>query len=89
MAKYTEQLTAFLRKFFPAKVCENDYGHGYEARQLVNGQWVLWVDGKGCDLVSPGYAWPPGDRYFTDCMGSRKQIDRSAKEIMSVRGVFK
>ena len=66
-----------------------NYGYGYEAREMVDGRWVLWHNGRACDLKSHSYAWEPGTRFFPDCIGTRKEIDAVAKQIMASRGVFK
>lgn len=70
-------------------VLPNDYGYGYQARELINGQWVLWHGDEACDLKSQGYSWKPGTRFWKDCIGTRKEVDASAKEIMAARGVFR
>lgn len=69
----------------PASVSPIDYGHGYVAKQLIDGRWVLWFGGHGCDLKCPGYIWRPGTRFWQDCIGTFGEVDRHAKEIMAAR----
>ena len=89
-------MKSFLRKLLgksetqtPPEPIPTDYGYGFEAKELVNGEWVLMHDGKACDLKVYSYSWIPGNRFYKDCIGTRKQIDEAAKEIMAAHGVFK
>lgn len=74
--------------------CNNEpiptnYGHGFEAKQLMNSKWVLMYRGEACDLKCYGCKWEPHHRFYKDCIGTRKEIDNKAKDIMSRYGCFK
>lgn len=74
---------------FNEKNLSTNYGYGFEAKELLNNKWVLMYKNEGCDLISYGHTWEPGDSFFKDCMGSRKEIDKKAKDIMSMLGCLK
>ena len=79
----------------PAKVAgpvdpKLDFGHGFTARQLINGKWVLEVDGKGVDMQYPDrtYTWKPGDVYYPHCwIDSYDELVTKAKHAMAQRGI--
>jgi hypothetical protein len=90
--KLVEQFLAFLKKHdtnTPDEIETSiDYGYGFEAKKLVDGNWVLMRGDYACDLCCPGYCWQPGSRFYKECMGSKQKIDSHAKAVMAAFGVF-
>lgn len=64
-----------------------DFGNGFVARKLSNGQWCLFKNGLGCDLKCAGYKWEPNTRFFKDCLGSYNDVDFAVKDIMAMSGI--
>jgi hypothetical protein len=67
---------------------QTDFGHGYKARQLIDGHWVLEFNGKAVDRLTPFYAWNPDSRHYLDCMfDTLGEVQAEAKSMMAMRGV--
>lgn len=67
---------------------EEDYGHGFVAKKMANGQWVLFYKGSGVDMCgSSYYRWRSGDRLFKECWTTKEHIDKVIKDVMSFYGV--
>lgn len=72
-----------------SELMEEDYGHGFVAKKLANGQWVLFYKCYGVDMRGSSYyyRWRPGDKFFKDCCTTKEHIDKVIKDVMSFYGV--
>lgn len=81
----------FFRRSKPIPPLFWDYGHGFTARQLINGSWVLWDANvnRAVDLNNLRHSWAPDTQFFKECLGSRLDVHDAALDAMALRGVFK
>jgi hypothetical protein len=66
--------------------------HGFFARRLANGKWVLertGKSGKAVDLVSNElFYWEYGNQFYKDCLAdSYEEVERKFLDILAKHGI--